>query len=87
MKLRYFSPSIIVFLLVYALFVPARAQAYLDPGTGSLILQVVIAGLLGMSLTFRRFWRIINSLFIRIFKKTKKHEPTTQEVTNNDETP
>ncbi len=40
---------VIVLLIVFAsiyLSSPPRAEAYLDPGTGSYILQILIAGLL-----------------------------------------
>ncbi len=37
--------------------------AYLDPGTGSMILQVVLASLLAIAVGFRIFWRKIKSVF------------------------
>jgi len=37
--------------------------AYLDPGTGSMILQVVLASLLAVAVAFRIFWRKIKSIF------------------------
>jgi len=36
---------------------------YLDPGTGSLILQVLLAGVLGAGIIVRIFWKRIRSLF------------------------
>ena len=36
------------------LVLPATVQAYIDPGTGSLILQFVIAGVLGVVFFFRQ---------------------------------
>ncbi len=33
--------------------------AYLDPGTGSLVLQMSIAGVLGGLFVVKRFWRQI----------------------------
>jgi len=39
---------------------------YIDPGTGSLILQVILAGIIAFSLFFRRFW---NKLFGWMRKK------------------
>ena len=35
------------------------AHAYVDPGTGSVVLQMVIAGALGAAFTLKRFWRKI----------------------------
>ncbi len=42
---------------------PLRTQAYLNPGTGSYILQLVIAGLLGGALAVRLFWGRIVAFF------------------------
>ena len=39
--------------------------AYIDPGTGSYVLQMALAGLLGAGYTIRRFWTRITALFGR----------------------
>ncbi len=39
-----------------ALLVAAPAQAYIDPGTGSLILQGLLAAIAGALLTLRLYW-------------------------------
>lgn len=39
------------------------AQAYLDPGTGSVIFQAVAAAIAGTALALRIYWRKIKSLF------------------------
>jgi hypothetical protein len=39
--------------------------AYIDPGTGSFVLQLALAGLLGVGHTIRRFWARITRLFGR----------------------
>jgi hypothetical protein len=39
--------------------------AYLDPGTGSYVLQLTLAGLLGAGYTLRRFWTRITSFLGR----------------------
>jgi hypothetical protein len=36
---------------------------YLDPGAGSIILQVLLAGVLGIGIVARIFWKRIKSLF------------------------
>lgn len=43
----------------------ARPHAYLDPGSGSILLQLVIAGLLGAGLFLRASWSKIVKLFGR----------------------
>ena len=40
-------------------------HAYLDPGSGSFLLQLLIAGLLGAGFVIRRYWSKITSLFSR----------------------
>lgn len=39
----------------------ARANAYLDAGTGSYVLQMVIAGSLGAVFTVKTYWRVLKS--------------------------
>ena len=40
-----------------------KPSAYLDPGSGSFILQMLIAGVLGIGLAFRSYWwRLYNKL-------------------------
>lgn len=36
---------------------------YLDPGSGSLLIQLIIAGLIGIGVTVRLFWSRITGLF------------------------
>ena len=53
-----------VFFMLSTLLIPVRqVHAYLDPGTGSYIIQIIIAGLLGAALSIRLFWHRIVGLF------------------------
>lgn len=45
---------------------------YIDPGSGSVILQVILAALLGIGVTIRLFWEKIKSLFNRNEKTNKE---------------
>lgn len=40
---------------------PARVDAYIDPGTGSYVFQIAAAGLFAALYTLKRFWRAIQS--------------------------
>jgi hypothetical protein len=40
-----------------------KEMAYLDPGSGSLILQMAIAAILGLGVLLRAQWKKIKSLF------------------------
>lgn len=53
----------ILFFTLLCLFIPQSAHAYLDPGTGSIILQAIIAGALGLSFTIKIYWKKIKAFF------------------------
>lgn len=48
---------------VAALLLPFRAFGYIGAGTGSLIIQVVIAGLVGGLFALKIYWRRIKAFF------------------------
>jgi hypothetical protein len=48
-------PVRVIFLISLAMFATEReARAYTDPGSGALIWQMAVAGLVGVSFYFRR---------------------------------
>lgn len=58
-------------LLVLLIWSP-DAHAYLDPGSGSFLLQILIASLLGVTFAIKTFWRNIKSFVSRSFSKDKQ---------------
>ncbi len=57
-----------IFLLVgIFLLAPKMTHAYLDPGTGSFIFQVIIASFLAVVVSFKKAWLYI----VKPFKKVK----------------
>lgn len=51
-------------LVVLLLFVSARhAHAYIDPGTGSYVIQLIIAALAGAAFAVKVYWGKIRTLF------------------------
>jgi len=48
-----------------------RAYAYIDPGTGSMIVQAVIAAIAAVSVSIGVFRRQVASFFARIFRREK----------------
>lgn len=56
---------------VISLVMVNRAYAYIDPGTGSMIVQAVIAGVAMVSVSIGIFWRRIRSFFGRLFGRNK----------------
>jgi hypothetical protein len=54
------APALCLLALVS---VSAPAHAYIDPAAGSLLLQAVIAGVAGLLLTLKLFWRRLTGLW------------------------
>ena len=64
--------KIVIFLLVFFnLTFPGNAYAYIDPGIGSYIFQIIIAALLGAAYTIKLFWGNIKTFFENTFSKRK----------------
>lgn len=43
--------------------------AYLDPGTGAFIFQILIAGIVGFGFAIKLFWHHIKKFFLGLFGK------------------
>jgi hypothetical protein len=56
---------IVVLVLAWAALFPPEALAYLDPGTGSLIVQSLIAALAAVGYGLRLYWSRIRLWFKR----------------------
>ena len=65
----------VVLFLITCLVAP-NAHAYLDPGSGSMMLQMLLAGVAGVALAIKMFWRRILSYF-RSSKDTQHDDPKT----------
>ncbi|MDH4156856.1 MAG: hypothetical protein OEW00_06230 [candidate division Zixibacteria bacterium] len=70
---RLLSVFLLTGLLIVLSYQPAHA--YLDPATGSYILQLVLAGLLGAALAVKIFWRNLRSFFGKLFSKGRDVGP------------
>lgn len=74
----------LMFLIGVALIFPVRqSHAYLDPGSGSYVIQLVIAGLAGVLVSIKMFWGHIKAFFMGMFSKHKSYEPAKNEEDNN----
>ena len=51
--------------LLYLMFISSKAYAYIDPGTGSLLLQGLIAGIAAAAYTLKLYWYKFKSFFTR----------------------
>lgn len=59
---------------ILAILYPDLAHAYLDPGTGSYLVQIIIAGLLGAAFAIKVFWMRIKEFFLRMFSRGAKND-------------
>jgi hypothetical protein len=62
--LKYFA------LLMFFLFA-LDVSAYLDPDTGSIIIQAIIAGFVSAAFVIKIYFKRIKDLFVNIFSKKK----------------
>ena len=69
----------LVLLLTLFLFFPREARAYLDLGTGSYVLQMLVATLLGGVYALKLYWkRVVEFMRGKIMKK-----PYKESLSNN----
>lgn len=70
--------KILVVLFLVSLIFPPRAYAYLDPGTGSYILQLVLAALLGAAFAIKVFWKRIKAFVIDLLPGASEEEESPE---------
>lgn len=76
---------IISFVTGY-LLLPTRADAYLDPGTGSFIFQAILGSLVVISVTVKLFWNRILGLF-GVNRQASQNAESSREALNKADDP
>lgn len=67
---------VILAVLACAVLLPWReADAYIDPGTGSYMLQLIIAALVGAAISVKVFFHRIRSAVGSVFRGKRKEVP------------
>ena len=61
----------IIFFLSFFLFT-SSAHAYLDPGTGTIIVQAIVGAFAAFFSTLYMFWEKVKIFFRKVFKKDNK---------------
>ena len=64
-----FSNKYIVIIMI--VLASGKAHAYLDMGTGSYIIQLILAGVFTSIYFFKLYWFKLVSFFSKIFKRNK----------------
>ena len=63
--------KVVLLVCFFYLMFPPTVYAYLDPGTGSLVIQILIGALFGGLVTIKIYWGKIKPLFRKCFSKRK----------------
>ena len=71
--LKNIASAITLTIFIFLLF-EKNVGAYLDPGTGSMILQAVIGAIVGSAVAIKIFWKRIKYFFLRLIGKAKEAE-------------
>jgi hypothetical protein len=61
-------------VLVLLLGLAKPNYAYIDPGTGSYVIQILIAAFVSISFAVKIFWKRIKAFFLKLFKKDRHEE-------------
>ena len=74
------------FFLFWSIAAPS-AHAYIDPGSSSFIIQILIGAAAGAGLAIATFWRRIRLFFGRLFGRTPSDDETSQTPPAEDRPP
>ena len=69
-----FLMTLLEFFILFYLIYPRKVHAYIDPGTGSMMLQVLIGVLVGVLFALKMFWKRITVFFKGLFSTGSKNE-------------
>jgi hypothetical protein len=58
-------------LIIVVVFLPEPAHAYLDGGSASMLLQMILAGLVGAAMTIKMYWQKICRFARELFSSGK----------------
>ena len=67
---KIFSLSCFITLIIF----PTKAFAYLDPGTGSIILQAILGFIAATIASISIYWEKFKSLISKLFGKKKENK-------------
>jgi hypothetical protein len=74
-----------ILVLLYGFFgFVSVAHAYLDPGTGSFMLQMLLAGILGALLYLKLAWHDVKSFFQRRFSRGSKQQTESKNTSSEE---
>lgn len=70
--MKLLTRHVVFFSILYLMLFPKQAHAYLDPGTGSYVLQIAAAVLFAGLFLVKTWWSHISSFASRILGRKEK---------------
>lgn len=71
------QPKLFVFVFLFSVFAwTPNAHAYIDPGTGSILVQGLIAAIAAIGVTLKLYWH----KFTRLFGRRSDNKQATEDV-------
>lgn len=74
--MKHFKYAVVVFISLFSISKPAFA--YLDPGTGGMLIQIALGGIAGLAVAGKLFWHQLKSFFH--FSKSDESETESDDV-------
>ncbi len=74
MKVLIDFKNVVIITVILLFWSIRKAHAYIDPGTGSYIIQVMIGGLLGAAFALKVYWKKVKAYFSNLFSKRTKSD-------------
>ena len=68
------STELAIFAAAIYFLIPQKAFAYIDPGTGSYVIQVITAAFIGFLFSIKMFWNNIKVYFSKLLNKQQSDE-------------
>jgi len=65
----FLKPKVIFFIFFLIFIIPQPVSAYLDPGFGSMVWQMIAAALFGIAFTIKIYWQKVKNFFNRSKKE------------------
>lgn len=76
--------AVVIWLAIQLAGFSAAAHAYLDPGTGSILVQSFLAGLAGAVAVVSLYWRRVKEFFANLRKPPSRDSSSASSTHSND---
>ncbi len=77
-------PTLIFGVLIFCscVFIQQDANAYLDPSSGSILIQIILGGVAGFAVLLRIYWRKIRR-YLGLYKDGAEEEVSSQDANDD----